>query len=535
MGKLTDKILLLILVFVISLVYWRVTNGFFQQDEWNGFAWFILNQKSTFLETLSYFFTIDVGHYNPFAISIQYSLYLLWGLDYLKFSLIGIFLHSAVTVAVYYLAKILFDGKRIFAFFTAISFGLFASTYQGVSWSVVNISTLGAALFGVISAISFFSFLKNNKSNYLTLSIIFFIISILFKETTIGLFPLYLLLARKKRILVAATGAIYILFRIVLLFISRENVNMASTSQGLNLIILNFLTLPIKSVSQLLIPAELLKSVSFYLAELFPINLTGIPGSPEFEAFAVRVVLAAASLIIGLSVIFITYLKFRKPLPLIGLGWVIVNSLIFSLAPETRESVLLVDSRNLYFTSVGFSIFLVSLVDVITKENGRKLAIIVTLLVILNLFWLNRNLSKIVEEGEIRKNILSTIKNSHPDLPEKVIFYIESDTSYYGLPEHNKILPFQSGFGQTLLVYYHDKENFPKEFFSDRFLWEITSQGYMELEDRGFGFFRDKKLLKNYVIRYNLPKDSIIAYSWIGEIELLTDMTENVRSEMAFP
>jgi hypothetical protein len=104
--------------------------------------------------------------------------------------------------------------------------------------------------------------------------------------------------------------------------------------------------------------------------------------------------------------------------------------------------------------------------------------------------------------------------------------------SYYGLPSEEKMLPFQSGLGQTLLVWYHDQENYPNEFYQNRFLWEITDQGYQEVGDRGFGYFRDKDLLRQAIAQYNLVPESLVAFSWNSQTEELKDVTVLVREEL---
>ena len=152
--------------------------------------------------------------------------------------------------------------------------------------------------------------------------------------------------------------------------------------------------------------------------------------------------------------------------------------------------------------------------------------------IIPNLYFLNQNLVEFTRRGEVRKSILTTIQLVYPDLPDKVVVYTQSNQPYYGLPPETKILPFQSGLGQTLLVWYYPTEKFPKEFFADRFLWDIEEQGYKEVGDHGFGYFRDLDLLRDAIGQYNLPGESVIAFSWDGKKNFLTDITQEVRNEI---
>jgi len=120
----------------------------------------------------------------------------------------------------------------------------------------------------------------------------------------------------------------------------------------------------------------------------------------------------------------------------------------------------------------------------------------------------------------------------NPKLPKNAVFYTESDSVYYGLPDQEKILPFQSGFGQTLLVYYQQNEQYSYKFYKDFFLWEISEQGYRETDGRGFGYYHNFDLLKKDLKQYNIPTDSIIAYSWNSKASTLINITDEVKARL---
>ena len=81
------------------------------------------------------------------------------------------------------------------------------------------------------------------------------------------------------------------------------------------------------------------------------------------------------------------------------------------------------------------------------------------------ILWLQNRIRKNIRDWKYRHNILNQISEDNLKLTDKQVFYTESDTSYYGLPDETKILPFQSGFGQTLLVWFEKSERFPNDFF----------------------------------------------------------------------
>ena len=510
--------------------YFRLFGGFFQQDEWFSFSWYVQHQDS-----LRYIWTASITHYNPLTVLANHLFFSFWNMDYQAFLLVSLLLHFIVLILIYILAKEIFK-KDWQAAITAFLFGIFAAHYQGTAWVVVDISTHLATIFGILSATLFLR-------RRLHFSLVLLIISLLFKEITIGLFPLYLFAqilifkkekqTRKYSQIIVAVGAVYILVRILMLFGPYTSDQIVTQSLDVPRLVYNLITVPMKAVSQSILPPEFLLVVANMLGRFFPEKVTGGFGSPAFDMFVVKRVLEVTSLLSALIIAFwVTITKKRSKAVVFSLGWVLLNSLIFAFAPGRTGVIFTIDSRNLYFVSVGSAIMLAAVLGEI-KRNSRNRAILLFLIILIpNLYFLNKNLEIFAERGRVRKSILNSIVQTIPNLPNKVVIYTQSDQSYYGLPPEEKILPFQSGLGQTLLAWYYPTEKFPKEFFEDRFLWEIESQGYQEVGNRGFGYFRDKDLLREAIRQYNLPEESVVSFSWNGKRNLLTNITDEVRQEI---
>jgi len=495
--------------------------GFFQQDDWFSYAWYVLHRDS-----LSYVLAFSASHFNPFTVLINHFLFSLWGMNYEAFLSVSLFLHTMVIILVYHLSKEIFK-RRWQAVITAFLFGIFAAHYQGTAWVVVDISTHLATFFGILSVIFFLR-------RRLCFSLVLLIISLFFKEITIGLFPLYLLhlfISRRKgessfsnMIIVVGLGAAYCLFRLVIvLSLNQTNGSVVVQSQSIAILAYNFFTIPLKVISQSIFSSELLLVIANKVGEILPNSISGDVGTPSFEVFVVKVVLEGFSL--GLSILILVLvvwlvrrskrLEIKNTL-LFGLEWLVLNSFIFSFAPERLGVIATIDSRNLYFVSVGTAIFLTSVASRFYDKYHLKIIwIMLCILVIINAFWLNKNLTAFSRRGELRREILSQIKMNYPDLPNKVIFYTESDRAFYGLPPEERILPFQSGLGQTLLVWYYPEERFPNEFFEDRFLWDILEEGYRQSDGRVFGYFRNFEKMAEAVRALDLDyQNSIIAFSY---------------------
>lgn len=528
---------------ITLLSYFKIINGFFQQDEWFGYSEYILRRGFTFDGLLKYFFAPSVVHYTPFTLAILYSNLSLLGMNYFPHAIISLTLHVIVVFLVYLLSKELMKSK-FYAGIATIVFASFSSGYQATSWVMADIGTHGSTIFGILSIIFFLNFLKNKNNKKFILSLIFLLISLLFKEITVGLLlvMIYLLWSNKsfkraeklkytKKIMFG--GAIYVLARILMIpMVSNEqrDAGLVLESQSKIKLLYDFVTIPIKAVSQSIVPIEIMRGLAEFVARLFPQKISNEVGSPAFELFVVKRVMEAVSLVISFMIAFwVIIKKNRSSISTLGLIWIIINSFIFAFSPQRNGITSVIDSRNLYFVSIGAALIVTTVFSQVRKSNNFKSLIFLLIILIPNLFFLNRNLDNFVKLGTLRKNILNNITTISPDLPSKVVIFTQSNQPYYGLPIETKIMPFQSGFGQTLLAWYYPRENFSKEFFMNRFLWEIDSQGYKEVGNVGFGYYRDIDLLIKTIKQYNLPDESVIAFSWDGNKNMLRDISEEIR------
>ena len=146
---------------------------------------------------------------------------------------------------------------------------------------------------------------------------------------------------------------------------------------------------------------------------------------------------------------------------------------------------------------------------------------------------MEKELKILADSGNDRKAILYQIKHSYSTLPKKVVFYMNSDTSFYGLPESEKIFPFEVNLGYTLIVWYQSQEHFPPEFFDKTiFLDKLTDEGYKEIDGRGFGYFRNWDTLIRTTRDNQLEKDSIVAFEYNSRTKSVEDITSKIRAKI---
>jgi len=126
-----------------------------------------------------------------------------------------------------------------------------------------------------------------------------------------------------------------------------------------------------------------------------------------------------------------------------------------------------------------------------------------------------------------RREVVAQLKKYLPKLPQKVVFYIETD----GLSAYGPILPFQTSVPQALTVVYYDKNPLPDNFFN-RPLFEGRSQGYQYSERRGFGYYTSKKKLSEDILSGAFSPTDIYAFYYKSLKGELLDNTLQVRKEM---
>jgi len=456
--------------------------------------------------------------------------------------MVSIVWHILNSYLVFHLAKKMFkeDWQAVFS---GILFAVFASGQQATSWVVANGSTQGATTLVLLSLIYFLE-------AKLFLSILMLILSMLFKEIAIGMFAFYPILILfqnyfakkrlfdKRMIYFVAVALFYVVFRYLtfLGIFSDITAPVVTESQSQSEILFNIATFPIKGISQTFIPPYVFLETSKFIADKLPDGIAGAPGTTYFDNFYLKYILSLlTNIVFGFTVLISIFaIKYKKRnlavIALLSLLFVGANSAIYALSPGRSGFVPIIDSRNLYMPSIGMIFFIVSIASLF--KNWKWSAATLSIFVVFNMLITRIELQGISEVGKNRLNILNQISRDNLKLKDRQIFYIESDTSYYGLPDAVKILPFQSGFGQTLLVWFNDYENFPIEFFDNAYLWPIDSQGYKEIDGRGFGYFRDFDLLKDTIKEYNLPVESVVAYSWDSKQEKLVNITNEIRLKL---
>lgn len=550
-------ILFLAFFLVILLTYREGLYIYFQQDEWHSFGWMLRAKESGALGMIKAAFSEAP---RPFSRGLFQLLFEVFGLNEIGYNLVALFVHALNSLLVYLLVFKLVRNKLL-SFLSGFFFALNSTHLQAITWIGAATGTLFAAFFALLSIVIFSKYLLENKRKFYYWSIIFLIISLGFKETSLFLFLFLPVFAYswvhrikiseflKSHLLLLILGAGWILARFVpILTGGRKSPYLtAESSQGNFLfeLIYNTIFYPLESLPQIFIHPQVMYK---WVNDLTKVKFPSFAGDGLFEQTLGSEYLSVilAFLIIGILVfVYLHTLKNRlkeRKLLVIFTVFTLMSVLPYILLPKGTAYL---ESRNYYLIAVGggvlFGLTVWGIADFISRKVMRRYQKQVFYFTIFFLaipyLWtqvnfIRQDIDTQVEAGLIRKNILNKIKNNYPAITQKTVFYTKSDSYYYG--PSASVMPFQSGFGHVLLVLYAYDDKLSPQFFQEDYLWGIWDEGYKEIGDQGFGYFREYDKLLNVIRNNNLSSENVYAFEWKGKrlINITDDIREDIQTDI---
>lgn len=551
-----------VLFFIVSLVvftYWRLPNTFFQQDEWLTLSFTTYYHSKGISGIIESFLPIDaMSHFSPLAALFAWYEYIFYYTNYSLYAWQSIILHVINSFLLYRFVFFWFKRRSI-AIVAALFFAVNSIPRQAVTWvAAANSYEVPTALI-LLSLIFFQKFLlqdKNERKN-LVISLFFLFISLVFHENGVFLFLFYpisfLLFQRQRRnklsiyfftasIILAIS--LFALIRIPFFFGLTSTVASVTDISRSPFAVYPYrlLSIGLKSFAGSIVPEKTLITISEAVVGLaYPQFLT--PDGVSNPFIAQSIVFDLASYIITFAIvcfiIFIIRLTREKKIAE-GMSW----SLIFVPAALLPYGFVLgkagyasiFDPKFYYVASIGVSV-LVGLIGASCTQRflTKKLFISAVFLfyILFHVYSTRIYVSNLQAIGTQRKALLTTIKSSYERLPRRVIFFMRSDKAYYGMPDNEKILPVQIGFGKMLMIWYQKTEQFPGCLYEEQFLIRLLEQGYKECGGRGFGFFRDYDTLFTALRGHKLAANIVIAYNWNSKKGEFSDITSEIRVKLA--
>ena len=553
-------IALIIIALFIVFTYWSLPNTFFQQDEWQGLAEIIYYQSIGTTGIVNYFFPPDaISHFNPLGAVFALVESLLLYTNFTPYAWLSIILHVVNAFLLYYFVLIFLKSRKI-ATISALIFSVNSVSSQAVTWVAAASSYEIPTAFIIMSLIFFHKFLvqEENKRKNLVLSMLMLLISLLFHEIGIFLFlfyPIIFLLYKKserKKLFktffygISLVMLVYLLMRIPFFFIDLHIVPTVTDISRPPIIVYPYrlISLGMKSFAGSFFPEKTLISFSDQVVRLAYPQFVASDNEPN-PYIAQLIVFDLTSYIISISIIclIILLIRFTHEKRFSG---ALVWSFIFvptSLLPYAfvlgKAGYSSIFSPHYYYvcsigTSIIIAIIFYYLLQKFSKSQVGKFLVflILSLYIINHIYTVRASVERLVKISTPIKSFLATIKSSYPKLPQNVIFYTASNKAYYGMPDNEKTLPVQIGFGEMLMVWYQKEEKFPGCLYKDAFFLDILTEGYRQCDGRGFGYFRDYDKLIKAIKENNIAQNSIIAYSWNGKSMKFSDITEQLRAKI---
>jgi len=541
-----------VLLLLTTIFYGRTLFTWFQQDEWDWMG------RYTYYNSISHFplweafksslFPHPRYRFTPLYDALYAGATQIFGLEFIGYALFGLFCHIINSILVYVLTQKITRNHYI-AFLSSILFATSSIGQKSVTWTATSFNTEPAFTFSMLSIIAVVKYFTEKNRN-ITQIFFYIFIALWFKETALGVvlaLPVIAFILENKSHRIKTKKIFLATFVFLLIYFS--------TRYLLSRIGLRIHTEGYPDYGRLLSLGEYLKAGiwtplrSFVDVFFFPNTLISIATffRGKHDIFAETVGVNYVTLIIFPLLSFFLFSVYKKFVPrktaikkvtLIGLTLVGVSIITyFLLTIRGSESIIyILRSRDLYISTAGASILLaIPVYYLLTKtKKYYKFLGIFFLLIYLCYHYININnfiLTEEISRGTVRKPIIETIYLKYPQVGQKSIFYIKSDTAYYG--NSNPSLPYQTGFGRTLLVWYLIKnKSFTPALAKDDYLYPAFSEGYREINGSGFGFFTNYEKLTQAVKDYSIPTENIYAFSYHGKNNLLEDVSIEVRKNL---
>ncbi len=551
---------LFIVIIAAIGTYWELPKTFFQQDEWQTLSTITYYYNKGISGVIKSFLPADAfSHFNPLAAIFPWFEYILYYTNFSSYAWQSIILHIVNSVLLYTFVFFWFKRKGI-AFVAALFFAVNSIPHQAVTWVVNTNSYEVSTIFILLSLLFFQQFVseKRHRRMHIFFSIGLLFISLLFHENGIFLFLFYPLivllqqkLERKKLLPILSTVMAVFVFIFFLIrvpfffgFLHRLPAITDITHPPIMVYPYRIVSYIFKSLAGSVIPERNLIFVSeqvtrlAYPQFLTPDNLPNpyVAQSIVFDMMSYVITIFFACLII----FFIRLTQQKKFVERIvwSLIFILTSILPYGFVLGKAGYASILEPKFFYVASIGVSMLIALIIaSLVQRFSGRRIFItgiyfLYGLYILFHVFSVRTYLDNLKKISVQRKAFLTTIQSSYQRLPQQVIFFTQSDTAYYGMPDTEKNLPVQVGFGKMLMVWYQKKEQFPSCLYEDHFLLDLLSQGYRYCDGRGFGYFRQyDKLLATLKENKLLPED-VIAYSWNGKTQKFTSITGDIRRKL---
>lgn len=522
--------------FIIILVStWGLLSGFFEQDEWKGIADVMYSYNRPLWEI---FIPAQI-HFSPLGVFLWSTLYKVFKFHSEFYFLFGLVIHASTSALIFIFTQRITKNKYI-SLIASILFLLNGRSYQAFTHLALVHSTT-STMFLIMLFTTYLSGIKENILSYrnsLLLLLIFFAAVFIREEgfIIVPIFISYLICFNKQKInkknikyfIILSLGFLFIIFlRYFAQSLYTEPIPVQYQISG-NGVEYNLLTIPIKLVVQNIVNSITIAVITFENTKNIYPNLTSYFSSqaPIMDAAYFYI----SSIFAGIVGFWLWFFKPKRIGIFISFFAIWIGANAFMLSFVGRELYIL-EPRYLYYSSFPVFCFLAIFLQTIFTNVNKYLfvnyflkiivLILLIIMIITSIFEIRTAVEYMSRSGTIKKEIFKELILVHPKLDSNSVLFIQCSASCrrnteLGIPNEN-VLPFSSGPGMNILVYYASIQNEEKEwgpFLTKHFLFHTFSQDYKRIGERSYGYFTNKAKLEEAIINNNISKKDIVALEY---------------------
>ncbi len=522
--------------------YLPLLRSYFVLDEWHTFLFYWELSKNNYLQVLHYFLIPQAGQYLPITQILAYSIFLFSKINYLPYFLIGMSLHVIAALLLFGLIKNITSNKKI-GILSSLFFIFSPQHFQGTSWVIANIGYSLSAIFFILSLIFFFKWIKKTTPNsfYQALfSSILIVLSLLTKDITLFAIVALPILAfvwtrNIRKVLASFFIVLPGLFLVIWKYSTIKSHPQSDFTISSHPGILNLITLPMRSLVESLVPQNIIYLLSKFFLLLFPPFTFSKLQTTWFNQ---KVESVGAEFVVIIFTLFIIYMgrkiyqKNKEAFKYFLTGIVIASFSGLSFFFVDSKQFSLLEPRYTYIGVIGMSISIASVM--LIKWKHQKQLITLFFIYLLFLFVSTWKMSSGVANVNIQRlKILKSVSAGVPFGLDRMVLYIESDRSYYGLPDTVRTVPFEASPAIVFAAYLHDKAYIPQEVAGYDTFQRFDSQGYIFDENGGYGYFRNYDDLVKDVKKYSLNLNDIYSFKYDSKTNIVVNQTEEIRIKLS--
>ncbi len=534
MPKPRSHILSLLTIILVALIsFWGINHIFFQQDEWLGLGG-ALSRKDHggIVRVVKDIFTPNGGLFRFLPLT-SIANYVVFNTLALNFSWYGYLAFSAAVInalLIYFCIEKL-SGSKIISIVTTLFWLTNGYSQQAITWVSSIVPSQFSFMFFMLSFWNLLIFREKHALKNLLFSSLFILISLLFKESGIYYIFIFPLLISSKRTRWHWTLLLIPLLLTVLIpkvFFQKvktsSTVPEAAKVTNIGNIIYNIFLIPSRTFFQTFIPQKQLYNL-FYKANQF--HYGNLADGYVVESIIGDTVSLVGSFTILLVVIgAVAAAQKSKNTILFALAAFGFSCAPFILFPN-QPAVL--ESRFYIFPALWAGLILALTIDAYLSLLP-KVKYLLTAAILVPLFGyyiinVRANLASDIKIGSYRKAILETVSQVKPDLRKNNVFYFFTD--------NNGFWEFQSGFGQTLAVWFYDSGKISKETLTDRDYWDLSYEGIKNYSKGKFGYFMTySKLQQSLKENPDVTSNQVFSFYWDPQKHTVKNISDGIREKL---